>query len=80
VRYIPTFAILSYNNTKKIPAEWYWPLTSAEIVLAPTHLNNSHWAMTVIDIPKRKIRVMDSLNKGRAGQTKMKFMETVWWV
>ena len=46
VQFMPTYSILSYEKTGKIPSEWYWDLKGVDFILAPAHLNNSHWAMT----------------------------------
>ena len=122
VRYIPTYAILSYNRKKKvqfwafsdfqirnfflifldfikfrisfnflgflilshffqIPTEWYWQLDeTVEIVLAPAHLNNNHWAMAIVEVQQRRIQLMDSMNNGFTGDTKQEFMKTILWV
>jgi Ulp1 family protease len=77
IQYIPTYAILSVNRKKKIPSAWYWNLHEVEIVLAPAHLNNNHWAMAVVNIPERTIHIMDSMNNGLTGQTKREFMENI---
>jgi Ulp1 family protease len=76
-QYIPTYAILSFDRKKKIPSAWYWKLQGVEIVLAPAHLNNNHWAMAVVNIPERTIHIMDSMNNGFIGETKREFMETI---
>ena len=47
VQFMPTYSILSYENKEKIPSKWYWDLK--HFILAPAHLNNSHWAMGIID-------------------------------
>jgi Ulp1 family protease len=76
-QYIPTYGILSFARRKKIPRVWYWKLKEVEIVLAPVHLNNNHWAMAVVNIPERTIHIMDSMNNGFTGDSKREFMETI---
>jgi Ulp1 family protease len=49
IEYIPTFAILSYENMGKLPKKWYWNLGEAQMILVPAHLKNNHWGMAVID-------------------------------
>lgn len=49
VQFMPTYSILSYEYKGKIPSKWYWDLKGVDIILAPAHLKNSHWAMGVID-------------------------------
>ena len=76
-QYIPTYGFLSYNNKKRIPAKWYWRFKGVETILAPAHMNNSHWSMAVVRIEKKEIVMMDSLNHGVAGSGNKDFMRTV---
>ncbi|CAK5066217.1 unnamed protein product [Meloidogyne enterolobii] len=74
IQYIPTFALSRYKTKKQISSKWYWKMEGVELVLAPVHINKSHWAMSFARMQKKEIIVMDSINNGRAGSTKKDFM------
>jgi hypothetical protein len=41
VEYIPTYAVLNYENMKRLPTKWYWDLGQVSIILKPAHLKDS---------------------------------------
>lgn len=76
VQYVPTYGILSFEKKREIPTKWYWKMEGVEVVLAPVHLNNNHWAMSIARIDKKEIVLMDSMNHGFSGSDKKDFMNT----
>ncbi|KAL3117751.1 hypothetical protein niasHT_004880 [Heterodera trifolii] len=75
--FIPTYVILSYKRMGKLPSEWYWQLAETDIIFAPAHLNNNHWAMAILDKRERTLRLMDSINHGYTDAEKIEFMGTI---
>ncbi|KAF7638730.1 hypothetical protein Mgra_00001812 [Meloidogyne graminicola] len=62
---------------REIPTKWYWKMEGVEVVLAPVHLNNNHWAMSIARIDKKEIVLMDSMNHGFSGSDKKRFYEHI---
>ncbi|KAL3108441.1 hypothetical protein niasHT_015363 [Heterodera trifolii] len=75
--FIPTYAILSYGRKGTVPSEWYWQLAETDTIFAPAHLYNNHWAMAILDMRERTLRLMDSMNHGYTDTEKREFMETI---
>lgn len=72
-KYIPTYGANTLGASK-LPKFWYWKFEGNENIMVPAFLYSNHWLLYYVEIPRRRITIIDSYNK-KVDDKKIEFFD-----